>query len=333
MKQSRRLPLQALYNCRDLGGFPTADGGVTKYGVFLRSEAPCNLPQADLDALLDYGLAETIDLRGGGEVRTRPSDLSSLAGVTYHHKSLFNEAAVFDKNQVDKPGGGPGGGPGGPNGVPAEAQRSGFGGEKDEQGSERSFQPPTQAGNEDERTLRGRGGPGGPGGGPGGPGGPGGLDWGEQYKDMAESAKDWAREVLQIAADCPGALLYHCTTGKDRTGILTCYLLSIAGVSRSDIAADYCVSQVYLEPVYAVMRSGKMPGMPGGDQEPGQGQGPGGAPGGPGMDEGFFSTKAENMLKLIDYLTETYGGVVEYLKSFGVSEELMDRIRAKFVEN
>ena len=51
------------------------------------------------------------------------------------------------------------------------------------------------------------------------------------------------------------------------------------------------------------------------------------------MDEGFFSTKAENMLKLIDYLTETYGGVVEYLKSFGVSDELMDRIRAKFVEN
>ena len=53
-------------------------------------------------------------------------------------------------------GGAPAGGPGGPNGAPAEAQRSGFGGEKDEQGSERSFQPPTQAGNEAERTLRGR---------------------------------------------------------------------------------------------------------------------------------------------------------------------------------
>ena len=50
------------------------------------------------------------------------------------------------------------------------------------------------------------------------------------------------------------------------------------------------------------------------------------------MDEGFFSTKAENMLKLIDYLTETYGGVVEYLRLIGISEELMDRIRDKFVE-
>jgi len=150
MKRTRRLPLQALYNCRDLGGFPTAGGGVTRYGVFLRSEAPCDLPQADIDALRAYGVTETIDLRGGGECRTRPSDLSGLADVTYHHKSLFNEAAVFDKDQID----------------PAE--------------------------------RKGHGGPGGPG---GPPGGPGGLDWGEQYKSMAEEARDWAKEVLQIAAE------------------------------------------------------------------------------------------------------------------------------------
>ena len=58
------------------------------------------------------------------------------------------------------PGGMPGGMPGGPNEVPAEAQRSGFSGGKDEQGSGRSFQQSPQAGNEAERTLRGHGGPG-----------------------------------------------------------------------------------------------------------------------------------------------------------------------------
>ena len=51
-------------------------------------------------------------------------------------------------------GEGPHGGHGGPNGDPAEAQRSGFGGEKDEQGSERSFDP--EGRNGEERTLRGR---------------------------------------------------------------------------------------------------------------------------------------------------------------------------------
>ena len=61
---------------------------------------------------------------------------------------------------------GPGAPGGSPNGVPDEAQRSGFGGEKDEQGSERSFGP--EGRNGEERTLRGHpGGPGGPGGPPG----------------------------------------------------------------------------------------------------------------------------------------------------------------------
>lgn len=264
----RRLPLQALYNCRDLGGYAAAGGGVTRFGVFLRSEAPCDLPQSDLDALLRYGVTTTIDLRGTGEVRARPSDLRTLAQITYHHRSLFNEAAIFDKSQIDP--------------------------------DERAAQAPP------------------PGGGHRTPG----MDWGTHYRQMAEDARDWACDVLQIAAGCPGALLYHCTTGKDRTGLLSCYLLSIAGVSREDIAADYCVSQIYLQPVYDRMRRGAMdlggPGGPGGNAPP--------------MDDDFFATRPESMLSLIDYLTEKYGGVVPYLRSIGVGEAVMERIRAKLTE-
>ena len=130
-------------------------------------------------------------------------------------------------------------------------------------------------------------------------------------------------DVLNIAAQCPGALLYHCTTGKDRTGLMTCYLLSIAGVERADIAADYCVSQIFLEPVYEKIRSGKMhlgPAMDDPDKKR------------PPMDENFFQTPATAMLTLIDELTARYGGVVEYLKTIGVTEETMQAIREKFVE-
>lgn len=38
------------------------------------------------------------------------------------------------------------------------------------------------------------------------------------------------------------------------------------------------------------------------------------------------------MLTLIDELTARYGGVVEYLKTIGVTEETMQAIREKFVE-
>lgn len=147
-------------------------------------------------------------------------------------------------------------------------------------------------------------------------------DWGTEYIAMAEEARDWAKDVLTIAAEPPGVLLYHCTTGKDRTGLMTCYLLSIAGVDKADIAADYCVSQVFLEPVYEKMRSGKLKlGPP-----------PPGQEGALKMAPQFFETPARAMLTLIAHLEETYGGVVPYLLSIGVSQEIMDKIRLKFVE-
>lgn len=148
-------------------------------------------------------------------------------------------------------------------------------------------------------------------------------DWGTEYIAMAEEARDWAIDVLTIAAETPGVLLYHCTTGKDRTGLMTCYLLSIAGVDKADIAADYCVSQVFLEPVYEKMRSGKLKlGPP-----------PPGQEGALKMAPQFFETPAQAMLTLIAYLEENYGGVVPYLQKIGVSQEIMDKIRGKFLED
>lgn len=265
---TRRLMTKGLYNARDLGGFPTRDGKTTKFGVFVRSEAPCELPESDIAYLLDYGVTASIDLRSTGEAQSRPNELQGH--MTFYHKPLFNEAAQ-------------GKGPGGP-----------------------------------------------PRGGPGAPGGHGGPPqfpaWGETYKQMAEESREWAKEVLTIAAENEGAILYHCTTGKDRTGVLTCYLLSIAGVAREDIAADYCVSMVFLEPVYEKMRSGRMKMGP-----PPEGDGKDAAP--PQMGADFFQTPASAMLTLIDYLDETYGGVVAYLRFIGVPEEVMEKIRSKFLED
>lgn len=257
---TRRLMTKNLYNARDLGGFPTGDGKTTRFGVFVRSEAPVEIGPEDTAYLLNYGVTASMDLRSTGEARARPSDLAAV--MPYYSRPLFHEAAVA----------------GGPR-----------------------PKPPIHKG------------------------------WGEQYISMAEESRDWAREVLEIAADHQGALLYHCTTGKDRTGLLTCYLLSVAGVGRADIAADYCVSELFLEPVYEKMRSGAMNLGPG----PGGPEGKAGKdspPAGPMMDDSFFHTPASAMLTLIDYLTGKYGGVTEYLAEIGVPAETMEKIRNKLVE-
>jgi protein-tyrosine phosphatase len=247
MEYARRLQLKGLYNARDLGGFPTAGGGCTRFGVFVRSEAPCELEQADIQALAQYGVTASIDLRSTPETVQRPSSLRET--MAYYHRPLFHEAAVYNGTQPSAP-------PKRPHGAS--------------------------------------------------------LDWGKMYQEMAEESRDWAIEVLRIAAEEPGAVLYHCTTGKDRTGLLTCYLLSIAGVPREDIAADYCVSELFLAPVYEKLRGQ----LPGGEDD---------------ADDPFFHTPAAAMFALIDYLTERYGGVTAYLREIGVSDGVISRIRTKLL--
>ncbi|MCB6602772.1 tyrosine-protein phosphatase, partial [Erysipelatoclostridium ramosum] len=41
------------------------------------------------------------------------------------------------------------------------------------------------------------------------------------------------------------AVLFHCTAGKDRTGILAALLLKLCGVCNEDILADYQISATY----------------------------------------------------------------------------------------
>lgn len=55
-------------------------------------------------------------------------------------------------------------------------------------------------------------------------------------------------DLITAIADNPdGATVYHCSAGKDRTGWGTAILLSILGVPRDVISADYMASNTYLE--------------------------------------------------------------------------------------
>jgi protein-tyrosine phosphatase len=55
------------------------------------------------------------------------------------------------------------------------------------------------------------------------------------------------REVFHaMATHGSGAVLYHCTSGKDRTGMVTALLLDLAGVDRASIVRDYAISAHYL---------------------------------------------------------------------------------------
>ena len=243
MNFTRRLPIDGLSNCRDLGGFAAANG-VTRYGVFLRSEAPCDLSAEAIEQIKEYGLKQSFDLRSEAEIQWRPSALTDA--LPYRPIPLSGGAETFDKKNL-----------------PA-----------------------------------------------------GEFSWDKVYINRAIKHRDWFRDAFTACAEAEGMVLYHCTTGKDRTGILTCCLLGAVGVSREDIAADYCLSQVYLQKMFAAMRDGSLTIR----------QGPS------NFKPYVFQTPFTAMFGFYDYLTETYGSVRGYLLDIGVTEDTFAKLEEKFIE-
>jgi protein-tyrosine phosphatase len=54
--------------------------------------------------------------------------------------------------------------------------------------------------------------------------------------------------VRAVAQAPDGGVVVHCMGGKDRTGLLSAFLLHLAGVDRERIAADYALSEERLAP-------------------------------------------------------------------------------------
>ncbi len=78
------------------------------------------------------------------------------------------------------------------------------------------------------------------------------IDWKQinlldRYLEMLEEGGDKIRTILEELAepDC-GAVVFHCSGGKDRTGVVAAVILRALGVSDDDIVADYAQSENYL---------------------------------------------------------------------------------------
>lgn len=67
----------------------------------------------------------------------------------------------------------------------------------------------------------------------------------EAYETIARSAAQSGsfRAILQhILRDPTGPLLFHCTVGKDRTGVFSALVLKLCEVADEDIVADYALT-------------------------------------------------------------------------------------------
>jgi protein-tyrosine phosphatase len=67
MRDERELSWDGCFNVRDLGGLPTTDGRVTRWGAVVRSEQLDLLSPAGWAALREHGIRTIVDLRNDDE--------------------------------------------------------------------------------------------------------------------------------------------------------------------------------------------------------------------------------------------------------------------------
>lgn len=79
----RLLPLEGGSNFRDLGGYPTNDGGRVKRGLLFRSGAMTGLTDKDQDYLDSFGFKTIVDLRSTEEVELYPNYWAVESNINY----------------------------------------------------------------------------------------------------------------------------------------------------------------------------------------------------------------------------------------------------------
>ena len=135
------------------------------------------------------------------------------------------------------------------------------------------------------------------------------------YRDvLAVNGLELAAAVEAVAAARPGAVLVHCVGGKDRTALVSALLLRLAGVPSVAIAADYALSETYLAPRQAEWLASAR------DDEERR------------RIERIGATPAGAMQTVLDEVDRQHGGADEYLRTHGLSDDVLDRARARLLD-
>lgn len=107
-----------------------------------------------------------------------------------------------------------------------------------------------------------------------------------------------------------GAVLFHCSAGKDRTGVLASAVLYMMGVEREDIIADYEVTFTY-------NRRGINRMLERMDPETAKSM------------HSFMTSDAVNMERLTAYYEET--GLSDYLEQYGFTRQERETLQREFL--
>ena len=97
LPQSIGLNLPHIYNIRDIGGYPTKSGKITRRRTFIRSESLGRISPKSQQALIDYGIRTIVDLRKISETIDDPNVFLDSSVVYYHHQDMVGNMVFHEK--------------------------------------------------------------------------------------------------------------------------------------------------------------------------------------------------------------------------------------------
>ncbi|HKW91574.1 MAG TPA: tyrosine-protein phosphatase [Methylomirabilota bacterium] len=118
-------------------------------------------------------------------------------------------------------------------------------------------------------------------------------------------------DALEIIAERNNhPVVFHCTAGKDRTGVLAAMVLAAVGVVDEDVVGDYALSAPLMKDIRDRMNR---------DPETAQAV--------KDLPDLHWEASAESMAAFLALLRREYGSVDGYLKANGARSSLVDRLK------
>ena len=189
------IPIASVPNLRDLGGWPTKDGGRVRRGLLYRSTELNKLQGADMDAFAKLGIRTVYDLRTEAERTAQPDRVPEGTEqiVCDVYADSVNAAPAREKELLSDP----------------KAAAAMLGGGKAETMFDKGYR---------------------------------------EIVSLPSALDAYHRFFSDLAEERHRPALFHCTTGKDRTGWAAAATLTFLGVSKDDVMKDYLLTNDDLLP-------------------------------------------------------------------------------------
>jgi hypothetical protein len=115
-----------------------------------------------------------------------------------------------------------------------------------------------------------------------------------------------AAALTELATDGCLPAVFHCTAGKDRTGVLAALTLGILGVSDEEIMEDFTLTNQRLDQLFERLRA-----IPGSENRPRE----------------SFAAPPKAMEQFLATLQNSYGDATSYVRAHGVTEATIGQLR------